>query len=300
MGRALLIVLAGAVVTAALLTPVVCSLLVVPGIFPPWPFSRVFDRVILLTAIIWLLLYRKSLSLSAFRSYFSAGSWRDRGRLLGIGCAITLFFGLAAFPLVSFSDTVQISLRSPEYYLFKILRVLPAALLISVLEESFFRLFFFGSLRKKLSFIWAALLSSSIYSFVHFIKPVKTFSYHQFEWTAGFVYLQTVFDALLGPQLIMPFIGLSLVGLVLCYTLEKVGALYLCIGLHTGWVVIEKLSKHALAPAPGVLETEFGSRFFLVGYPALWLSVALVFGVLYCLFRKRSFLRLCPAQRQPK
>jgi len=123
-------------------------------------------------------------------------------------------------------------------------KVVPAALLISVIEESFFRVLIFRNLLKRCSVFSAVVLCSALYAVAHLIAPVKSFRYEEFSLLAGFHYLNTVVTRMTLPGAWQVFLGLFLVGIVLCGVMYRTNSLSLCIGLHAGWVIGLKMAKH--------------------------------------------------------
>ena len=140
----------------------------------PWPYSRVFDRVAMVVALVLIL---------GFRSFFHLGTLRQEvlpylsqkklypllsGSLLSFLVSLALIFVIVAGGTLTWSD------RSQSVLIWKFTKAIPAALLIAFIEELFFRFFLFVSLRKYMSFLKAASISSVLYALLHFIQPVKT------------------------------------------------------------------------------------------------------------------------------
>tara|TARA_S200000501_G_C20588183_1_gene640317 strand:+ start:325 stop:792 length:468 start_codon:yes stop_codon:yes gene_type:complete len=63
------------------------------------------------------------------------------------------------------------------------------ACLIGLFEEILFRGFLYGSLKKRIGGVIAALVSSAFYIRVHFLKPTGELEL-PINWLAGFVYLE--------------------------------------------------------------------------------------------------------------
>ena len=63
------------------------------------------------------------------------------------------------------------------------------ACLIGLFEEILFRGFLYGSLKKRVGGLIAALISSVLYSSVHFLKPTGELEL-PINWLAGFIYLE--------------------------------------------------------------------------------------------------------------
>jgi uncharacterized protein len=300
MFRAFLLFLCTVLVLSALITPAVYTLihLLSDGI-NPWPFSRVFDRVVMVVAVIYLFLFRKQFSLHEVQEAFCARSWRSE--LIQMPLRMLLTFLVSIPVLVSLVDDEALmwTAKPTSYVLSKMLAVIPAALLISVIEESFFRLIILKNFSQKFAFPMAATLSSLLYAVAHFVSPVKTFQYSEFDLFAGFRYLGVLTSRFGEPGVLEAGLGLFLVGLVLCYALKASNSIYLCIGLHAGWVVIMKFAHYATEVVPGYhFPSGIGRRYFLVAEPLSWVSIGIVWLVLFAWFSIRrggheSYVTFC-------
>ncbi len=161
--------------------------------------------------------------------------------------------------------------------MWSLMAALPAAVLVSVIEESFFRVFIFDSLRRRMHVVGAALLCSSFYASVHFIAPARDFVYPGWSLTVGFEYLGRVFSRYALPAVWAGMVGLVLIGLVLCWTIRTTRSIYLCIGLHAGWFFAAKAAVYLANVAAGAeLPAGVDERYFLVGRPWSWLSILMV------------------------
>lgn len=286
--RAFLILIIGGGLLSCVLTPPVFSALQLLLGEVPWPYSRVFDRVALVVACGLAYALRKHLQLASLWPHYR--SWRRRGewRRLVLGAALTCSATLLAVPFLVRSGALA---WDPEATLAGVLRkavtFLPAALLIATLEESFFRVLVFEKLRAAAPTVIAALAASLFYAVLHFVSPEKSFEYTGWSPTVGFEYLAAVGTRLLLPGVDAGVLGLTLIGLVLCYALRRTGSLGLCIGLHGGWVLAAKLAMKLTDRVRGNgLPTGAGSRNFLVTRPEAWGSILVCLGVLWILTRR--------------
>lgn len=178
----------------------------------------------------------------------------------------------------------------------KLLEAIPAAILVSLLEESFFRILVLDGLRERLSAAAAAIGCSLFYAAVHFLAPAKDFVYPGWSLTIGFEYLARVLSRFGLPAVLAGILGLFLIGLTLCWAIRRTGSIWLCVGLHSGWFLVAKLAVYVADVAPGAaLPRGVNERYFLVGRPWTWLSIVAVFAALWAL-RRRLDLR---AKRSP-
>lgn len=277
MVQALLLLIGSVIVFGAIVTPPVYSLLLNWNPELPWPFSRVFDRVAMLGALIFCIVLRRRFGWDELREAFRQGRVWGRIALVAGGAALTATVSLMTLPLVVGTGELEWRDRSFEFFAVKFLRTLPAALLIAMIEESFFRVLLLERLRKVWPLIPAVVVTTVVYVFVHFIAPIKSFVYPGYSLLIGFEYIGKVVERMIEPATIFPFVGLLLVGLVLSHVMIVTRSIYLCIGLHMGWILAVKLALHATQLAPGFqFASPFEQRYFLVSEPIGWVSIVLV------------------------
>lgn len=278
------------ILTSCTVTPILYSaaLAVWPNF--PFPYSRVFNRVVLAMLVVFVLSFRAKLGLRSFGTLLGLAAWRRDIPALCFGMALSLGTSLAILPLIVASTLLEWSTHPTSYFLTRIPGAILTGLCISLLEEIFFRAMFFRSLRSKYSFIVAAFISSAVYGVVHFITPLRSYVYPGYSPLVGFEYFVLLFQRLAQPGLIGGVVGLFLVGLVLCLALEKTRSLIFCVGLHSGWVMAMKLAMYStLAAAAGNFLPATGQRYFIVTQPITWCSIGVVgvVVVLYARFRER-------------
>ncbi|RMG44410.1 MAG: CPBP family intramembrane metalloprotease [Candidatus Dadabacteria bacterium] len=275
--RALIILIVLSVLISCIITPPIYSALTLLFAAPPWPYSRVFDRVILLVAIILIWFLRKELNLKSVEPFFNAASKRSAAAFITTGVLIS--FGTAMlFASLLVGDKITWQLKEPAYYYSRLLKLVPAAFIIALIEESFFRALLYQKIKEISSLIPALLISSFIYAVVHFLTPDKSFTYSGYSLFVGFEYLGVVLKRLTLAGVPQGIIGLMLVGIVLCVALERTKNIYFSIGLHAGWIMAVKGIYYFTATVPGaVFLSGPGRRYYLVTEPLGWLSVAVVF-----------------------
>lgn len=287
MVRALLLLIVSVIVFGAVVTPPVYSLLLAWNPQLPWPFSRVFDRVAMVGALIFCIVLRRRFGWGELREAFRRERPWQRVTLVIGGAVLTATVSLSVLPLVVGTGELEWADRSFEFFVVKTLRTIPSALLIAVIEESFFRVLILERLRKALSLATAVALTTMVYVFVHFIAPLKSFVYPGYSPLIGFEYIEKVLERIIEPATIFPFIGLLLVGLVLSHAMIATRSIYLCIGLHMGWILAVKLALHATKLAPGFqFASPFEQRYFLVSEPYGWLSIVLVWLLVWPVLRR--------------
>jgi len=119
-----------------------------------------------------------------------------------------------------------------------------AAVLVAVLEELVFRGALFGLLRQSMPWQAAVVVSSAVYSAVHFIKnggaPLPV------QWDSGLTLLWRMVGH--PPPLIPAFFTLFVAGAILALSYQRTGALYFSIGLHAGWIFWLKSCRFLFNP----------------------------------------------------
>jgi membrane protease YdiL (CAAX protease family) len=276
-GKTLLKIICVALVITALLTPFVYSSLASLIVPFPWPFSRVFDRVLLLGLLIAVILFRRELKLGSLKSMLAQqkGLWL-KPWLLGFGAALLGAFVILPFVVPALGLGWKFD-RSIGGYFTQATKLLVAAALIGVLEEAIFRALLF----KKLSLAWgfgrAALVTSALYAVLHFIAPDKSFQYSEFNLISGFEYIGAVAYGthLMGHGAAVA--GLFCVGMSLCWVFYRGGSFWICCGLHSGWVVAVKgLGVITTQLDPTMVLSTLSRRYLLVSHPLAWIMVIVV------------------------
>lgn len=267
-----LAVFAGSLLAAAVLAPAAYALLLALDPATRWPFSRVFDRLAMATALAALILFRR------------ATGWRELGPRLDRTRAAGLLAGyLAALVAVAAGTAWAFAagrLGPPEVPIdlatARTAKTLAGALAAATLEEVFFRGLLLGSLARRLRWPLAAALSSLAYAGVHLLASEKSFTVRGFEPGAGFAYLGQVLARQLEPEVLAPLAGLFLIGAVLAAVVRRSGSLDLAIGLHAAWAgsfAILRRASQVLVEIPG--DSFLATHHYLVGTPWAWAAIAL-------------------------
>ena len=158
------------------------------------------------------------------------------------------------------------------------------ALLISLIEEPLFRGLLLVGLNKKLSVLWAILISSTYYAALHFLSSNTDISPQDLNLFSGFTLLGGAVANLLNPGILSAFFALLMVGIFLGVLRTQVKAsLGLCIGCHTCWVWQIKMNKK-------LFNTDFSSDYaYLVSsydgvigpLVTVWLMLAIAAYLIY-------------------
>lgn len=133
-------------------------------------------------------------------------------------------------------------------------KALPAALVVSLIEEILFRGVLLGIFLRAMRAPLAIGLLSFLFAFVHFMAPPAGVIIPDPESAgAGFFLLGKIFARFADPgPMVSSFFVLSAVGVVLAFSRYRTASLWLPVGLHFGWVFGEKIFKAATWPVPGL------------------------------------------------
>ena len=223
----------------ALVAPVLfwaAQALAARGIFPGlalFDFESFFHRALLLGAIVFLWPLLRWLRIKTRRDLALERNSRWL-RDLGIG------FILSGVPVL----LCEIFLVNRGLYSIRrnasplaIAEIIPAAVVVPLIEEALFRGLFLGILLRSFR-PWAAnVVSAAIFSIVHFLKaPDETTT--SVHWFSGFVSLAHSTDQFSEPMLVLAgFISLFVIGVALAHARIRTQSLWLPIGLHAGWIL---------------------------------------------------------------
>lgn len=236
----LLLYLAGVVLLGALVAPPLFWLgqsLIAHGILPSlarFDFESYFHRALLIAALILLWPLLRALRI---------GSWHDLAleKNPRAGADLAIGFAIAAIPLLSCGAVIIAlhiySLRHGFLWQ-KMPTVLVAASIVPVLEELLFRGFILGVLLRSFSRLGALLLTSGLFSIVHFLKaPDQTTPNDAVRWFSGFDSIAHSFGQFADPMLFAAgFLTLFALGCILADARLQTSSLWLPIGLHAGWI----------------------------------------------------------------
>lgn len=201
-------------------------------------YGKIMRRIFMLTAVVLLILFRKSLDL---KNLTASGlkrvkGWRKEiymGLIIGTGSI--LIYGIYTFYLgIQYAESDH---RSTGELLTKPFTFLFAAFLTAFVEEILFRGLVFQGLMKDFSVFVSVALSSFFYAILHLFSFKVNVSVGQQPF-AGFTTLISFFSTVvIDYQSVIPYIiGLFIVGTVLALAFRQTKLLYLPIGLHAGWV----------------------------------------------------------------
>ena len=234
----MLVYLLATVLVGALLAPVLfwaAQSLVAQGsltFLTRFDFETFFHRALLIAAVVLLWPFTRSLSVRSFADLQIEKNPRWR-RDLAAG------FVLSAIPLLACG---AILLATPIFSLRNaidwsaVAKVAAAAAVVPLIEETFFRGLVLGILLKTGRRYIAILVTSALYSIIHFLKAPEHTSTNV-TWTSGFNSIAHAFVQFRDPLLVAAgFTTLFLIGWILADARLQTRSLWLSVGLHAGWI----------------------------------------------------------------
>ena len=259
----------GALTLSAFLAPLLYA------VMPFFKFEKILNRLLMISAVLICFAFiRFDRSLFETCGFNRPFSWKNAVKGLGMTCAVLaaltfLEIRLGAFHLQSGWQ--------PSFGLLASAALTGAV--VAITEEFFFRGYVFLKLRSRFRLISAALVTSMIYSLVHFLKGGRPLIDSTPTIWDSFRVIAASFSALARWQEIWPgFLGLFLFGLVLTYAFLRTGSLWLSIGIHGGAVFFIKFTSHLLEFQEGFSRLFYGGKGFYTGFLG-WIFILLI-GVL--------------------
>ncbi|MEY2576487.1 MAG: protease family protein [Verrucomicrobiota bacterium] len=206
------------------------------GIFPAlakFEFESFFHRALMLGAIVFLWPLLRWLRIKGRRDLGLEPNRRWLGHLV-MGFLLSSLPVLGCELFLVLSDAYSIR---PSFSWLDVLKVLPTAVVVPLIEESLFRGLFLGVVLRSWRPWSASLFSAGIFSIVHFLKaPDQTTTVVQ--WYSGFVSLAHSFDQFREPMLVLGgFTTLLVIGIILANVRVATRSLWAPIGLHAGWIL---------------------------------------------------------------
>jgi membrane protease YdiL (CAAX protease family) len=197
-------------------------------------FESFFHRALLICAFVFLWPLLRSLrihSLNDLQLRRNRRAWRDLGAGWLLAALPLIFAALALIHIGSFGVKNSIPWSG-------IGTVAAAAVVVPIIEETFFRGLILGILLRAVRPFTAALITSAFFAIIHFLKaPDRTSP--SVTWTSGLHSIAHSFSQFSDPMLVLAaFATLFLVGAILADARLRTASLWLPIGLHGGWIFV--------------------------------------------------------------
>jgi hypothetical protein len=258
-----------------------------------FPLHRVFNRLAMGVFLVgtWFMFRREGLTSRAALGYGAAPRVLFTGIAAGFAVGVALMAAVCAVLMA-----LHVRVVRPEYSasLSGVLAAVPGALLagfaVGLIEETFFRGAMYSALSRHGRWIGAVVLTSILYSLVHFMGEKLRIAPESVTWLSGWLILARYFGAFADPARIFDAaLALFLVGVLLALVRRATGHIGACIGLHAGFVAVIALFREVTTPLFDGRWSFLVSRFDgLVGYLVAALAALCCVG----------FIRLRPAQLQ--
>ncbi|MGH7906525.1 MAG: CPBP family intramembrane glutamic endopeptidase [Candidatus Binataceae bacterium] len=284
--------LIGALLAAVIIAPIAAVVVAAMGF--RFPFPRIFDRTVMVTLLIALIIFARQsrfgpLIKRAFRNPRRNFPSAVRGLIVALFVMAILFTCAALLGAHSGPSLYRRVGRIPGYVL--------SAIAVAIIEEGFFRAFLLGGMTSDFGRGGALAVSSAIYSFAHLVHAPAHFYVRTFEPLVGLTDLSGSFSRLTHPASAVPaLIGLFLLGLVLGEAFLLSGTVYFSMGLHAGFVLGAKTWPMMLTPGVPIPHWLAGYPHFpLISGVAAWIAAMILLALLPALaggrawaFRNRS------------
>ncbi len=252
-----------------------------------YPFHRFVHRSMLVMAIIGLWPFLRALG---FNSWSGVGLVKFAGQGRRLLWGVLLGFGsLAAVALLAVGTGARAlqSNLSLAALLMQATSAMLTAAAVGTLEEILFRGALFGALRKAHHWVTALLVSSAVYSIVHFfVKPPAP---SHVTWATGFLTLLQMCRGFGELQTLVPgFFTLLLAGMILGLAYYRTTTLYFSIGLHAGWIFWLKFYNHWTTESPATSYGWWGTAKLVDGWLAFILLGLVFLGIWFALPRQEE------------
>jgi membrane protease YdiL (CAAX protease family) len=276
----LIMAVALALMAAVAIAPVAAMLLAAAHF--RFPFSRIFDRTVMVLLLAVLIVFGRRLRLiDLLRQGFSIRRRDFALAIVGFGfasVAIALLFAISALAC----RNVQSSMVAAT-----VLQYLPAAVLIGLVEEGFFRTLLLAGMERDFGSSAALLASSVAFAIVHIVRSPARLYLTGFHPMAGVENVGASAAQLANPGMGPMMLGLFLLGLVLGEAFLLTRRIYCSFGMHVGFVLGAKTWRRVASGAiprwlagPGPVP--------LIAAPAAWALSAIMLIILRFWFRQES------------
>jgi membrane protease YdiL (CAAX protease family) len=230
----LFIYLAASVLLGALLAPLLfwSAQALAPQLFAGIDFESFFHRALLIALVVLLF---------PLLHWVGVRRWQDLQLEPNHHWSrdVVAGFLLAVVPLLCCGTLLLVghlfSVRRMINWL-AVTKVIGAVVTVPLVEESFFRGLVLGILLRSSHRYVAMLMTSGLFSIVHFLKaPERTSTI--VTWSSGFGSIAHSFSKFTDPLLVAAaFTTLCLIGYIMADARVKTRSLWLPIGLHCGWI----------------------------------------------------------------
>jgi membrane protease YdiL (CAAX protease family) len=266
---------------AVIISPLAAAAVAAAGF--RFPFPRIFDRTVMVTLAVALMLFARRLRFVELVRGGFADSYRPaRQWLQGFGIAIAAMAALFALAIIAAGAH-----PAAMPVLIRAMRFAGPAILIGIIEEGFFRAFLLGGMARDFGRGAALIASSAFFALVHLMRSPAHFYLTGIHPAAGLDDLGASAARLIHPGNLIPMVfGLFLLGIVLGEAFLLTGRVWVSAGIHAGVVIGAKtwpVIAHAGARPPRWLAGP--GPVPLIAAPTAWIAAAMMALLLFLLFR---------------
>lgn len=208
--------------------------------------ARIINRITLGLLVLGILPTRGWLGLRAFEMGFTTHTASFAAQLAK-GFALGLvILGIIVMTLIALKvrTVLPALIDLPGKLSHELFASLRTGIIVAFLEETLFRGLLFGALLKYGSIRSAMLITAVFYASLHFIHGRSVVVPEKIEWTSGLSMVPDALFELFNVTNFDSFLALFFVSIFLsCVRLGTTAGIGYCIGLHTSWVFILRLTK---------------------------------------------------------
>ena len=210
----------------------------------PVRFERIVFRLMELAAVAGLWPVLRGLGQRGRRAWGLEGArWPSE---LGSGLVIGIvMMTVPVAVLIALDVRVIVSATDSDSapFLLWILVIGLGAMVVSLVEELWFRGGLFTALTVGSGAVVAGTATSLVYALVHFVRPDRAIAPGTETWTSAFEVIGGSFDRLASGHIWDSLLALAIAGAVLAWRRMATGGIAQCIGIHAGWVIVIRLTR---------------------------------------------------------
>jgi membrane protease YdiL (CAAX protease family) len=241
-----------------------------------WPINSTVTRLMIVFGVVVLLWH---IGIPKLGQFDARRAVRTTFLAMAVTVGVTTLY--SAVLILAGAESVR-----PFDAIFKPYRfatALATGLAVSLVEEPVFRRFLLQKLSMRGSVALGAVLSSLLYSLVHYLRPAEVPLQADYALADSAAVYQNILENVLRPLSDpAPGIGLFLLGLFLCAVVRR-GGLAWTIGIHAGVVYYVKVDFCVLYWNPVGRHFYFGSFDVLYDGAMFWIVCgAFLLGMLFC------------------
>ena len=232
------------------------------------PFERYVTTSMMIVAVAGLYPLLRSLNIKSLRE---TGLVNPKGHgkelLAGLSLGLVSLATVAGLVLLSGARDLDFSLSTSRLVRRLSIAAISAAG-VAVIEETLFRGGIFGGLRRVIKWPFALIVSSMIYSGVHFLEDAAF--KEAITWHSGLELLPRLFGGGDPWSEVLPrFVNLTVAGMLLGLAYQRTGTLWFSIGLHCGWIFCLATYRALTESVQGTSRWLWGSGKMIDGWLAL-------------------------------